>query len=245
MATLRRWHRWLGLCVGLPCLLWGTSGTILAWKHMTSLQPPGDPARVAGQRTPFVVPVEQALRAVNRKDLPQAVEWRWLLGRPRYELRYAAAPERVSVDGLLGQVLPKVDEALARRVAEADGPPGPHAVSVTLQDRYSLVYRPGRELPALRVRLDNGDDVYVSPASGQVLVHADDLYRFLRFVLFGLHMWDLSNAPEPHRSFYLLGACALGVLGLGISGLWLFVSSWPRRRRPVTGTARTPPPTSP
>src|SRR5262249_36980748 len=116
MAPLRRWHRLLGLILGLPFLLWGASGALLAWKHWTPRQPPGDAARVAGERTPFVIPVEQALQAARPGgEAPEAVEWRWLLSRPRYELRYAAPPRLVVVDGLDGRVVPPADEALARR----------------------------------------------------------------------------------------------------------------------------------
>ena len=143
---------------------------------------------------------------------------------------------------LFHQLLPPADEELARRVAQADAPPGATVASVELVHRPSLfAYRPGRDLPVYRVALTNGSDVYVSRRSGQVQAHVDWIYRLVRVSFFALHMWDLSLGPDPHRSFLLLGAAALLLFLLGISGLLLALCGSTRRRGP-TGTAPTRPP---
>jgi hypothetical protein len=224
---LRRWHRRIGLLVGIPCLLWGLSGAVLAWKHLAALSPPGDPTRVAGAHTPFSVPVDQAVRAAGRSGPPMEVRWRWLLSRPRYEIRYFTPPQVVVIDGLTGKAAPPLDCALARQVAEADG--GVPARDCTLITAHTLIYRPDREVPAFRVALDNGHDVYVSPTTGQLLAHVDLLYRLFRVAFFGLHMWDLSVAPGRHLSFGLLLAMALLLLAMGVTGLYLALAT---RARP-------------
>lgn len=228
---LRRWHRMLGLLVGLPCLLWGTSGAILAWKHYANLRPPGNPEAVAGEKTPFTLPIEQALRLGGHQDPPQAVEWRWLLSRPQYVLHYASEPSTVVVDGQRPQAFPVVDEAMARRIAQADAPPGVSVTGCRMQTGQTLVYR--GDLPAYRLALSNGDEVYVSPLTGEVQAHVDNIYRVIRVAYFALHIWDVSHRPGRHPSFVLLGLCALGLVCLGLSGLWLGLSPlWPRRHSP-------------
>src|ERR1700737_4944562 len=120
VALLRRWHRRLGLLVGLPCLLWGLSGAVLAWKNWTTLEPPDNRAAVAGAHTPFAVGPQAALQVaaaeLHAPGPPAELRWTWLLGQPRYEVRYRDPPALVLVDGLAARRLPPVDEELARRI---------------------------------------------------------------------------------------------------------------------------------
>lgn len=220
--------------MGVPCLLWGSSGAVLAWKHWTTRAPPGNPAAVAGGpgRAPFVVDPAQAVRATGHGGVPVALRWTWLLGAPRYEVQFDDA--LLVIDGRIPVLVAPADEALSRRVALADAPAGVHVVAVAQQERPTLVFRPRRPLaqePAYRVTLSNGDDVYVSRTTGQVQAHVDDVYRLLRVSFFALHMWDLSptRRDEPRRaSFLLLMGMATALLLLGASGLLLAL---PRRWR--------------
>lgn len=230
--TLRRWHRLLGLIICLPCLLWGVSGGLLAWKNWARERtpPPAPSAAPAAAPRPFTIPVERALAATGRTDRPSAVLWRHLAGAPHYLVRFSSPPREVLVHGETGAVLPQqpVDEALARSIAEADGPPGARVQAVQRQLTGTLVYPEWNELPVWRLTLDNGDDVYVSPSTGEVRQHADTFFRLVRISFYGLHVWKWSNKPGPATSYLiLLGMSALLVFSAA-TGLFLLLR--PRRR---------------
>ncbi len=223
---LRRWHRLIGLLVGLPCLLWGLSGALLAWKNWARSKPPG-PTQ-AGPLRPFTVPVEQVLRTLGRAEPPTQVEWRHVAGAPRYVVRFAAPPVIQVVDGESGQPLPlpSVDMQLARQAALWDAPPGVGIKSCALQTAGSLVYPAWNELPALRITLDNGDDVYVSPSTGEILAHVDTMFRAIRIAFYGLHVWKFSPAVQAPLSYLVLLLMGLVLAAAGATGLWLGLRRW-------------------
>jgi uncharacterized iron-regulated membrane protein len=230
MRWLRRWHRLFGILLGVPCLLWGISGAFLSWKNYATLSRPGNPQAVTGERTPFTIGVQQALAATGQDGPPQSVEWRWLLGSPRYVVHYADGPA-VLIDGRSGELVPKVDEALARRIAQADAPSGVRVLGCALQERATLIYRPWEEFPAYRLPLSNGDEVYVSPRTGEVLAHVDGMYRLIRGSFVILHTLDLSTAPGRHASYLLLALLGLGLLFLSVTGLLLAYRTYRPGRR--------------
>lgn len=229
MGKLRRWHRLIGLVVGLPCLLWGLSGAILAWKNWA--HEPLAPNQ-AGPPRPFRVPVEKALKALGRADVPLQVEWRHVAAAPRYVIRFAAPPLVQLVDGEDGRVVPRLDAQRAQEVGQEAAPPGVGVRGCALQTAGSLVYPSWNELPAFRVALDNGDDVYVSPTTGEVLAHVDTRFRVIRVAFYGLHVWKFSPAQDAPVSYLVLLAMGLVLTAAGATGLWLGLRGLgPRRRR--------------
>lgn len=226
--NLRRWHRLIGLVVGLPCLLWGLSGALLAWKNWAGSPPPG--LTQGGPARPFRVPIEQALGALGRPETPTQVEWRHVAGAPRYVVRFAAPPLVQVVDGESGQrlPLPSVDAELARQIALRDAPPGVGVRGCALQTAGSLIFPSWNELPALRVTLNNGDDVYISPTTGEILAHVDPMFRAIRVAFYGLHVWKIVPATEAPVSYLILLGMGLVLAAAGATGLWLGLG---RRRR--------------
>lgn len=221
-TALRRWHRRLGLLLFLPCLAWGLSGAILAWKNWARPRPP-DLAAVTGRRTPFALPPEEALRLAGGQ--PRALRWTWLLATPRYVVEYDDAPP-VRIDGLRPLRLPPVDETLARRIAEAAAGTDRVRGCAQLRDGVWLLRHGPEEGPLWRCDLDGGDAVYVD--EGGEVVRVGALYRLIRFAFLGLHTWDLSTGTGAHASYLFLLAAALCLVALCLSGLALWL---PRRRR--------------
>lgn len=229
--TLQRWHRLIGLVVGLPCLLWGLSGALLSWKNWAGPRPPA-PTRGAPLR-PFQVPIERALQSLGRAETPAQVEWRHVAGAPRYVVRFATPPLLQVVDGESAQVLalPTVDEQLARQIGLAGAPPGVGVRGCVRQTAGSLVYPSWNELPAFRVTLDNGDDVYVSPSTGEILAHVDPMFRAIRIAFYGLHVWKFPAGAEAPASYLVLLGMGLVLAATGATGLGLGLGLGGRRRR--------------
>jgi len=230
-ANLRRWHRLIGLLVGLPCLLWGLSGALLAWKNWAGRRPSG--LTQASPQRPFTVPIGMALRALGRFDTPTQVEWRHVAGAPRYVVQFARPPLVQVVDGESGQALalPTVDAHLARQIGQAEAAPGVFVTRCVLQNTGSLVYPDWNELPVFRVTLGNGDDVYVSPSTGAILAHADMRFRAIRVGFYGLHVWRFGDTPDASSYLFLL-VMGLVLAAAGATGLTLGLRGLgPARRR--------------
>ena len=228
----RRLHKVIALIVCLPCLLWGISGAFLAWKNWAAdtRQPP--PRKPPPTDQPFraaLAPVLAQQQAQGRPD-PQSVEWRHVVGAPRYVLHYDQPPEVVVVDGESGQVLPGIEASEALRIADAAAPLGTQALRVTFQTEPTLVYLSRFELPVYRVAISDGSDVYVSPRTGAVIIRAERMALWIRTASFGLHVWQWSLGPGPHFSYLLLMLAALCLVAASASGLWLALRPALRRK---------------
>jgi hypothetical protein len=229
--TARRWHRLIGLLICLPCLLWSSSGAVLAWKNWArSQKPPArEPSPAPLEDKPFRVPIERALAAIGRSETPAAVEWIRLAGAPHYRVRYASPPRSVLVDGTTGELRkqePPIPEALASSIAQGDAPPGVAVRSVVWHTAGTMVYPDRNELPVWRATLDNGDDVYVSPTTGEIHQHTDTLVRVIRVSFYGLHVWKWGSSQQ---SYLFLMVMSLLLSCGAMTGLWLALR--PRRSR--------------
>lgn len=235
--TPRKLHKFLALAVCLPCLLWGLSGSFLAWKNWArdTRQPPARKPPPSEQ--PFRAPLPQVLAqlAAEGRGEPKSLEWTHTVGAPRYILRYATPPGTVLVDGDSGRIIPGIERDEALRIADAAAPLGAQALSVTFQTEPSLVYLADFELPAYRVAISDGSDIYVSPRTGEVIIRAERIHWFIRVAYFGLHVWRFSLGPGPYYSYLLLLAAGLLLVAASLSGLYL--AFWPRsktRAQPAT-----------
>ncbi len=236
----RKLHKLLALAVCLPCLLWGLSGSFLAWKNWArdSRQPPARKPPPVEQPFRASLPQVLATLAAQGRGEPRRLEWTHTVGAPRYILRYASPPTAVLVDGDSGQLIPGIERDEALRIADAAAPLGSQAQSVTFQTEPSLVYLADFELPAYRVAISDGSDIYVSPRTGEVIIRAERIAWFSRLAYFGLHVWRFSLGPGPHYSYLVLLAAGLLLVAASLSGLYLVFM--PRgRRRAATSEAAT------
>lgn len=218
-----RVHKLIALAVCLPCLLWGLSGAFLAWKNWARDTHKPPPRKPPPQEQPFRVSAAQVLAQLQAQGRgePHKLEWRHVVGAPRYLLHYTQPSEVVAVDGDTGLVLPPIDASEAQRIADAAAPLGTQAQAVAFQTEPSWVYLADFELPVYRVAISDGSEIYVSPRTGDVIVRADRMAWWIRTAYFGLHVWRWGSAPGPYRSYLVLLAAALGLVAAATSGLWL------------------------
>ncbi|MBL9006758.1 MAG: PepSY domain-containing protein [Myxococcales bacterium] len=227
----RRLHKLLALVVCVPCLLWGLSGALLAWKNWardTQKPPSGKPPP---PEQPFVVSAAQVLTQLQAqgRPQPQKLEWRHVVGAPRYLVQYESPKEVVVIDGETGQIAPPIDDREALRIADAAAPLGSQALAVAFQSEPSLVYLAGFELPVYRVAISDGSEIYVSPRTGEVILRADRMAWWIRSAYFGLHVWRVGSGPGPYRSYLVLLVFAVGLVAAATSGLWLALRPSQRR----------------
>ena len=239
---MRGVHRLLGVVLFVPTLLWGLSGAFLAWKNWVSNRPEASAEnRAKPALRPFRVDVPRALAATGKpNDAPlRSIEWRHLAEDPYFVIQYEDAPQPMLISGESGAVLSGVPLELALRIAARNAPKGLRVTGCVLQEKPSLIYLPGMELPVYRAALSDGSEMYLSPTSGELFFHVPRLAWAIRFAFYILHVWQFSQGPGPHYSYLVLLVMALLLSASGVSGLvlWLRTFGSSSRRRAKRDTA--------
>lgn len=241
-TVIRKAHRWLGLAIGIQLLAWTISGLYFSiipieqirGEHLT------EPAESPLQRLPpgLLGPdaIEPALAAagiaLDRLDSAQ------LIRRDEnfyYRVAYLSGDrsELRLIDARSGAAVPPLDEAAARRRAQAlfrsDAPIA--ALDYITEVAPDSEYR-GKPLPAWRARFDHpsGAVVYLIAATGELSARRTDAWRVFDF-LWMLHILDF-EARDDFSHWLLRGLSALGVITVA-SGfvLWLVTTPMLRRKR--------------
>ena len=231
----RKIHRWLGLVIGLPFLLWTAGGLYFSWTsldavhgdHLVRPQPqlPADVAR-ASPRAAI-----DALRSRERVDSLAGVELASVLGRPAYQVSYytttadgRAVRRRQLADAATGALRPPLtrDEAVeAARAAYAGAAPVTAVAYLTPETVGSHHEYREQPLPAWAVRFGDreGATAYVPAELGQVLRIRNDRWRAYDF-LWMLHTMDYRGRDDFNnlalRAFSLFGLTTV------LSGFVLF-----------------------
>ncbi len=231
----RKFHRWLGLVVGIQFLFWVVSGLYfavvpsaqIAGKHnKQSIDPPNYAF------TPLLSP-QLVLNELAERTGPSLQVRELSLARVQdrnvYRISYDLAGEsrQILADAETGELLKPLDEALATSLARGSFIPDSEVVAV----RYLESLSPGHEyrwgtLPVWQVSFNDPENtrVYVHAVTGEVVTHRNDSWRL--FDLFWmLHIMDFSARTDFHNR--LLQAVSLLALLIIITGYYLW---WKTRR---------------
>lgn len=239
------WHRWLGVGFSLLFLMWFLSGIVLMyWPY---------PAVSAGLRVEKGQEIDAALvqvgvaeaMAIAGAEKAERVRLTMLDGRPVYrfhegrlqKLAYADRPEKFT--GL--------DQAAALRVAAAwTGLPAAEASfdgALSEEDQWTLnkVVRPLR--PFFRFHWPDGQEVYVSQVSGEVMQHTTRAARigaYFGAIPHWLYFTPLRKETSTWRALVIglsFAGTIMTVLGIAV-GLWLYSPS--KRFRFANGPSSIP-----
>lgn len=217
-SSLGRLHIWLGWLIAVPLLLWTASGLFMVsfpieevrGTHLRAEPPPMPP--VATLRLPTLGDVRvEHLALLQRVEGPV-----WIVH---------GQGGRMSVrDARRDVPLPPVDEALARRIANAalKAPASILAVRRFAADANPIDLR--RDRPAWQVAYQDGVRVYVDADTGEVLAVRTRLWRMFD-IMWGLHIMDLESREDTHHPL-LVSFAALAFVSILIGTILLF-----RRRR--------------
>lgn len=219
-------HKWLALVIGLQVVVWTLTGLYMTVVHIDvihgdyfvrTLEPRA--IHLGGLLEPAVVasrfPGLEGLRLDRWQD------------RPVYVVRL----ERRSVllDAQTGQQLSPLNEAAVRAVARARFRGEAHIVSARLLTEMPIEVQT-REPPLWRVEFAgwNKPTFYISPETGELVTRRHELWRAFDF-LWSLHIMDYRSRTDVNNP--LLRVAAVSATLMAISGAWLLVYSFPRRRR--------------
>lgn len=222
----RRTHKWLALFVGLQALIWTLTGLYMTTVHIDIIH--GDHfirhAPVRPIDTGRLVDPLAAARAVPGAD---GVRFHWLLDRPTYIVTRKGGASLV--DALSGNRLPPPSEADVRRLADHWFTGKERLVKVALIEKIPGEIR-GRKPPLWRADFGgwNKPTLYFSPQTGELVSRRHELWRVFDFVWM-LHIMDYETRDNVNNP--LLRVFTWAAVVMALSGAWLLLYSFPRRRR--------------
>jgi len=229
-------HRWLGIVIGLVVVLWFASGIAMIYvggmpeltprtrlDHLDAL----DFSRVR------LTPAQAAQQLAEGAAEPGTPVLLTVLERPAY--RFPAAGATIFADD--GARLEPVDEPAARAVAQRflrGAAPSLRLVrSLDSPDQWTLSLRRAMPLYKYAAEDASGTELYVSPATGEVVQLTTRRDRSLAWIATIPHWLYFSSLRQNQPLWYRLVvwlsglACVLAVLGLALA-----FTQW-RRSRPL------------
>jgi len=224
--VIRRFHKWLALIVGVQALLWTLTGLYMVTVHIDIIH--GDNL----VRSPAVEPFDLtglASPALVVAAAPGASEVRLQrhFGRPVWRAETPDGPRLF--DAKSGQAVPDPTEAqiraLAQRIYTGDG----KIVSVRLLTTAPQEMQ-SRKPPFWQVEFEgwNRPTLYLSPSTGELISRRHTLWRVFDFVWM-LHIMDYDERTDVNNP--LLRIATWSAFAMAISGAWLLIWSFKRRKR--------------
>lgn len=222
----RRLHKWIALIVGVQAMVWTLSGFYMVVIDLDFIH--GDHlVREETSRLLDVAALGDPLLAARAVPGATGVRLHRVIGRDIY---IAAGPQGdIALDARSLERLPRPTEADIRRIAQERFNGSEPIVGAELLDEVPFEIR-GRRAPLWRVEFEgwNKPTLYLSASTGELLSRRHELWRVFD-LLFGLHIMDYSERENPNNM--LLRIFSWAALTLTLTGAWLLLYSFPRRKR--------------
>lgn len=223
---VRKLHKWLALFVGAQLVVWTVTGFYMVVVHIDYIH--GDhlvrpDPTIRTEAAKLIPPAE----IVRRHPETIQVSLRYLFGQPVWRVDQEGGA--LLVDARTGERVPDLAEsAIRRRAREIYSGDEPIASVQLLEESPREIG--GRKPPIWRVTFDHWNEptLYISPGTGELLTRRHELWRVFD-IAWMLHIMDYEER-ENVNNLLLRVATAAGAV-LAISGAWLLLWSFPRRRR--------------
>lgn len=221
-------HRWSGIGFCVLMLLWLLSGAVMIYVGYPKLLPL-ERLRVlpALQAAGCCTPVQAVLAHSRAPALVQELTLTRIGGQVVYRLREGDGTLRL-VDAATGRLLPLADETAALASARAFLP-GVQAqlLGQVGDDRWTHGRAMDAHRPLYQVQMDDAQQtlLYVSSATGEVVLDAPQAQRYWNFVGAWLHWLYMfrDGSRDPFWTWLLIILSAAGTLSVvagACTGLW-------------------------
>lgn len=227
--TVRKYHKWSSLIIGVQALLWLASGVYMVVMDLDFIH--GDHL-VRNLNDPLPSDASALIPfSVIRSQFPQAHEialepWR---GMPHY--RVYEPFESSLIDATTGAIRSPLPEADAIAVAQYHytGSGEITAVKLLTDKSEAPSEIQGGPLPLWQVKFnDFGSTVfYISPSLGELVTRRHTFWRVFDFVWM-LHIMDYENREDVNNNLFRVAA-TLGLV-MSVFGMWLLYFSF--RKKP-------------
>jgi hypothetical protein len=227
--SVRNWHRWLSVIIGLQLLLWTSSGLVMTWNAIEDVRGDG---WITEARPP--IPADLTLELPHPKPEGTA-ELRFLWSRGRWSWHALGGDgETLGVfDGRSGRPLADLEAEEAATLADEifTGPGAPVTATLVEQVAADDEYR-GNPLPAWRVTFDDPEhsSVYLAADTGAKTKVRTDTWRLFDFCWM-LHIMDYEARTDFNHP--LLQVAAGAGVATSLTGIWLAVLVLRPRKRNV------------
>ncbi len=212
--------------MGVQALIWTLSGLYMTAVHIDVIH--GDHfVREVQPRQLDPRSLLDPLAAAAGVEGAQAVRLGWRLERPVYIVE--SGQGSAAFDARTGRRLPPPDEAEIRALANHWFIGNERLARVSLIDDIPGEIR-GRRPPVWRADFKgwNKPTLYFSPETGELLTRRHELWRIFDFVWM-LHIMDYDERENVNNP--LLRVFTWGAVLMALSGAWLLLYSFPRRRK--------------
>ena len=223
---VRRTHKWLALVVGIQALLWTLTGFYMVVVHIDTIH--GDHL----VRSPVAQPFDLDGLAAPSKVVAAApgvseIRHQRFFGQPVWRAETPEGARRF--DARSGAPLPALTESQvreqARRIYTGDG----KIVSVRLLTEAPQEMQ-ARRPPYWQVEFEgwNRPTLYLSPTTGELISRRHALWRVFDFAWM-LHIMDYEERTDVNNP--LLRIATWSVFAMALTGAWLLIWSFKRRKR--------------
>ncbi len=236
--TVRKWHKWLSLIVGIQALFWLLSGAYMVVVNLDFIH--GDHL-VKNMDEPLSVAANDL---VSFNDVviryPDATEIKLLswMGQPFYRVHDPARTRMVNA--LTGIEAPPLSSEDATAVALYHYAGTGTAIStVLLTDAAKAPTEiQSRPLPLWQVRFDDAGSTsfYISPDQGQLVTRRHTYWRIFDFVWM-FHIMDYQDRADVNNNLFRVFAL-LGTVTT-FFGLWLLFYSFRHKNKDAGSAAGT------
>ncbi|HEX9171148.1 MAG TPA: PepSY domain-containing protein [Telluria sp.] len=223
---VRRAHKWIGLVIGVQALLWMISGLymvvvpleVIHGDHLAHIS--SDPLKPSAQR------VDQGRLAELYPGIT-SVKLKNMLGREVYEIRQGK--DAALIDATSGKKISPLDRDTIQALADAA-----YAGEGSIRGIEWIVKAPSevgaRPVPLWAVHYEEAGDstLYFSPHTGDLVARRHNLWRWFDF-LWMFHIMDYQERENVNNT--LLRVASLTGLVFALSGAWLLLYSFKRRKR--------------
>jgi hypothetical protein len=219
-------HRWLGVALCVLFLLWFPSGIVMMYWEYPSVTPGDRIERAAPLRNDAIkVPLAEAVTKSGASQ-PQQIRLATFDGRPVYRFRSGRDEAIVYAD--TGELQEQFTRAMADRIAAAwtsRSVSRPEVDTLNDVDQWTLQQRAA--LPLWRYSWDDGQEVYISQASGEVVQHTTRSSRFWAWLGAIPHWFYFTplrkNGPQWSSVVIWSSAVATGASLIGmVIGVWMY-----------------------
>ena len=219
VVFFRKFHKWLGLIIGLQLLLWVVGGFVMSFFDIEEVRGEHRIAEqsVADLSKPVSTTAHEAI--VTSGLAPEEVKLKSWLGKPVWLI--SQGEKKAVVNANTGDLISPLDETTARMVAKADYLGEEPIKQVQLIEEPLGEVR-GMTLPLWQIIFsdDNETRLYISQQSGEVVARRNDTWRLFDF-FWMLHIMDYKDRTDFNNP--LLVIAALFAILMSLSGLFLVI----------------------
>ncbi len=227
----RKTHKWLGLFIGLQVVVWSLSGIYMTVIHIDTIH--GDNLVREASSSGIEADALQDPFALAAREKATGIRLAWVDERPIYVTKNPWGERAFSATSAAPLDPPK--ERKIRELASSQYTGFEPIASAELITEVPVEIR-GRTPPLWRVEFAhwNRPTFYLSPVTGELLSRRHELWRVFDFVWM-LHIMDYEERENVNNP--LLRAFTWGAMLMALSGIWLLVYAFPKRKK-RTGPAR-------